>query len=176
MDLKTRTPFNNNKKNPPTSIDEGRVQPSNMLEEALLLIEKYFKGKVDDAGKPYINHLIAVSEQMKSEEDKVVALLHDIIENTDISIEELHKVISMNLIGRILVLSHNKEDTYDNYINNILNCGDIHIIKIKMADMWHNMDLSRLNTITNKDIQRFQKYRVYYKKLERKYIQILKNK
>lgn len=152
------------------------MKDKKMLEEVLLLIERYFNGKVDKSGKPYINHLISVSEQVESQEDKVVALLHDIIEDTNISIEELSKIIPMNLIGRILVLTHSNKDTYDEYINKILNCGDIHVIRIKMADMWHNMNLSRLNTITSKDIQRFKKYRVYYKKLEKKYIQILENK
>ncbi len=144
-----------------------------MLEEVLLLIEKYFEGKVDKAGKPYINHLLAVSEQVDSEEDKIVALLHDIIEDTYISIEELNKVIPMNLIERILLLTHDKKYTYDEYITNILNCGDINVVRIKMADMWHNMDLSRLDIITQNDVQRFQKYRGYYKKLEKKYIQMI---
>ena len=146
-----------------------------MLEKALLLIETYFKGKVDKAGKPYTNHLIAVSEQVDSEEDKIVALLHDIIEDTDISIEELNRVIPMKLIERILLLTHDPKCTYDEYITNILDCGDIHVIRIKMADMWHNMDLSRLDIITTKDLQRFKKYRDYYKKLEKKYIQMLGN-
>lgn len=145
-----------------------------MLDEVYSLIETYFKGKVDKAGKPYINHLIAVSEQVESEEDKIVALLHDILENTDITIEELNKTIPMELIGRIITLTHNKNDSYSEYINNILNCGDIHVIRIKMADMWHNMDLSRLNNITDKDIQRFKKYRKFYKKLEKEYIKMMK--
>lgn len=146
-----------------------------MLDDVMLLIDKYFKGKIDKAGKPYINHLIAVSEQVEAEEDKIVALLHDIIEDTDITIEELNRIIPMSLIGRILLLTHDKKYTYNEYINNILNCGDINVIRIKMADMWHNMDLSRLNEITDKDIKRFLKYRDCYKKLEKKYIQMIEN-
>lgn len=146
-----------------------------MLKKAMLLAENHFKGKRDIAGKPYIEHLIAVSEQMETEEDKVVALLHDIIEDTDISFKELNETIPFVLIARILLLTHDKRnDSYDLYIDNIVNSGDINAIKIKMADLWHNMDLNRLQKIDSNDLARFLKYRKSYKKLENKYIQTIK--
>lgn len=108
-------------------------------------------------GLPYIFHPIHLAEQMENEEECIVAILHDVVEDTEVSIEELEKEFSKTVIDAIKLVTHNKSEDYMEYVKKI---KDNPIAKkVKLADIAHNMDKSRLEKVTDRDIARIEKYK-----------------
>ena len=132
-------------------------------------VEVLFRDKVDKSGVPYINHLITVEKGVNSYKERIVALLHDVIEDTnktgcDLMIE---LGIPYDLVKSVERLTRDKNETYSNYINRLLNSDDLIALKVKKADLEHNMDLSRITNPTRKDIDRIEKrYKPAYKKVK----------
>lgn len=112
--------------------------------------------QVDKAGVPYIFHPIHLAEQMETEEECIVALLHDVVEDTDITFEQLEKEFSNTVIEALKLLTHDKKIDYFEYVKN-LKSNPI-AKKVKLADLKHNSDQTRLDNITNKDKKRIEKY------------------
>lgn len=126
------------------------------LDKALFLADKYHYGQVDKAGIPYIEHPKFVSSCVNTLEEKIVALLHDILEDTNIDLKILEDNFSNDIVNAIKTMTHKNEESYFEYIERIkLNP----IAKqVKIADLNHNMDLSRLKKITPNDLERVEKY------------------
>lgn len=128
-----------------------------MIKSAYNLINKYHKDQLDKGGNPYITHLEFVSSKMTCQIGKVAALLHDIKEDTPITNEELlSNGISQEIIDIIDILTKKESDIYMDYINRIKNCNNPIAIKIKLADLTHNMDISRIPNPTEKDLNRIK--------------------
>lgn len=142
-----------------------------MLIDAIHLADKYFKDKVDKGGHPYMNHLTSVMCSCVTEEGKIVGVLHDIIEDTDISISELESVIHENLIEAIQIVSRKPNETYNEFIQRIVDSKNLIAIEVKLADLENNMDLSRLNEVKQKDIDRVKKYQKAWDKLSKVYLE-----
>lgn len=139
-----------------------------MLEIALELVLKYFSDKTDKGGHPYTEHLYTVRDKVKKydKETQVIALLHDIIEDTDITEKELYEMgISKSIISSIKIVSRKKSESYGAFINRIVNSGDTRAINVKIADLTHNMDLSRIPNPTKVDYDRVAKYQKAMKTL-----------
>lgn len=120
----------------------------------------------DKAGVPYIFHPIHLAEQMDDEESTVVALLHDVIEDTDLSKEDLLKAgIPQKMVDAVVLLTRDKNEDYYEYIRRIRKNNLAK--KVKLEDLNHNLDETRLLINTSKDEMRRAKYR--------KSIEILKN-
>ena len=113
-------------------------------------------GQSDKSGIPYILHPIHVAEQMETEEECIVALLHDVVEDSNITFEELQKYFSTNVIDAIKLLTHDDEVDYMEYIQQLKSNPIARNVKI--ADLKHNSDITRLSTITEKDLERTDKY------------------
>ena len=93
---------------------------------------------------------------MDSEEECIVAILHDVVEDTNVTFDELEKYFSNEVITALKLLTHDKRVPYNEYI---LNLKDNPIAKkVKLADLEHNSDRTRLNHVTPKDIIRNKKY------------------
>lgn len=136
-----------------------------MINEALNLCCQAHQGQTDKAGLPYYLHPIHVAYQMNDENTITTALLHDIVEDTDYTIEDLLSMgFSQEVCEAVSILTHNKNDSYMDYIRKIKNNPIARIVKI--ADLKHNSDLSRLYTITEQDKQRVKKYLKALKILE----------
>lgn len=115
------------------------------------------KDQYDKAGMPYIYHIFHVADSMMTEETTCAALLHDVLEDTAISTDQLKsKGFPDSIIHAIQLLTHIQYVPYLEYIEN-LKTNDIARI-VKIADLKHNMDLSRLPEITEKDQKRLKKY------------------
>lgn len=131
------------------------------------LVKKVFKNKVDLAGKPYIYHLIRVAEFFK--EDNLLsstALLHDILEDTEITEDELEELGYDNfVVDTVNILTKRPHEDYNDYIDRIISSNNIFAMMIKMSDLEDNMDLSRLSEITPKDKKRYKKYKTSYEKI-----------
>ena len=114
-------------------------------------------GQIDKFGIPYIFHPMHLAEQMDTEEECIVAILHDVIEDTEITFNQLEEDFSGRVIEALKLLTHDKSVPYDDYI---INLKDNPIAKkVKLADLKHNSDSSRLEHITTKDINRLEKYK-----------------
>ena len=113
-------------------------------------------GQVDKSGIPYIFHPYHLAEQMSTEEEIIVALLHDVVEDTNITIEELSKNFNNNIIEAINLLTK-KDDNYETYINKI--SKNKIAKKVKIADLKHNLDITRITNPEEKDYQRITKYK-----------------
>ena len=118
------------------------------------------KDQVDKSGMPYIFHPYHLAEQMRDEASVCVALLHDVIEDTDFTYDDLRELgISESVIGSIKLLTHNKSTAYTDYIQSIKDSGDEIAIKVKLADLRHNSDITRLELIEEKAIESSNRYK-----------------
>ena len=117
---------------------------------------KAHEGQTDKAGVPYIFHPIHIAEQMDSEESCVVALLHDVIEDSNITLEILSKYFNDDIITALRVLTKKENEDYVMYIKRVKT--NKLATKVKIKDLEHNRDLTRLNEVTDKDRKRSMKY------------------
>lgn len=125
--------------------------------KALALCFEAHKEQKDDSGLPYVFHPFHLAEQMNDEATTVVALLHDVVEDTHYTINDIKEMgFSKEVLDAIKLLTHDKEIPYMDYVRKI---KDNPIAKaVKLADMRHNSDTTRLNKITEKEINRARKY------------------
>jgi len=113
-------------------------------------------GQLDKSGVPYVYHPIHLAEQMQTEEECIVALLHDVVEDTNITFEQLEKEFSETVIQALRLLTHDDSVDYMDYVRNL---KDNPIAKnVKLADLHHNSDVTRLDEISEKDKLRNKKY------------------
>ena len=130
---------------------------TDVTKKAMLLAYNAHHGQLDKSGIPYIFHPIHLAEQMETEEECIVALLHDVVEDTNVTIEQLERFFSVSVVEAIKLLTHNESDEYMEYIKKI---KDNSIAKkVKLADLNHNSDITRMTSPTEKDLMRKEKYR-----------------
>lgn len=113
--------------------------------------------QTDKSGLPYVFHPFHLAEQMKTEETTIVALLHDVVEDTDITLEDLkEKGFNKEIIDAIALMTHDDDTDYMDYVREIKKNP---IAKaVKLADLRHNSDLSRMDVIDEKVLERRKKY------------------
>lgn len=112
--------------------------------------------QLDKSGVPYIYHPIHLAEQAKTEEECIVALLHDTVEDTDITFEDLEKEFPETVIDALKLLTHDKEVEYMEYVRNIKSNPIAR--NVKLLDLKHNSDETRLENMSEKDKKRNEKY------------------
>ena len=133
---------------------------------AMRIAYQAHKDQVDKTGMPYIFHPFHLAEQMSDETSVCVALLHDVVEDTDITFDELTEMgISENVISSIRILTHDKAVPYADYIDAIKNSGDKVAIMVKLADLRHNSDLTRFELIEDNAIASSERYIAAIKEL-----------
>ena len=129
-----------------------------MLELALSIATEAHRGQFDKAGIDYIEHPIYVASQVDTEEEKAVALLHDVIEDSPFTAEELLLAgLLETVVTAVQIVSKKKWQDYQTYLENVKSNPLARVVKL--ADLKHNSDLSRLETITDKDLKRLEKYK-----------------
>lgn len=135
---------------------------------ALAIAESFHRGQTDKAGKPYIEHVTRVSSKCDTLEERIAGLLHDIVEDTECTLEHLQKVgFNSNIIEAISLLTRVKGQRYTKYIANISRNSIAR--EVKLRDLEDNMDTTRLKSIIKKDEERQIKYRKAYKTLQNTY-------
>lgn len=126
---------------------------SKYLAEALDIAFNAHKGQTDKAGQPYILHPLRLMFSLQDDKSKIVALLHDVIEDTTITIEDLkNKGFPQDIIEAIEALTKRPNETYQDFIERVSNNELAKTVKI--ADLKDNMNLTRLTELSNKDIDR----------------------
>ena len=128
-----------------------------MLQKALNIASDAHRGQLDKGGKPYIFHPLYVASHVDGINEKIVALLHDVVEDTDVTLDDLrNEGFSEEIICAINVLTKTDDD-YDNYLKKVK--SNEMARKVKIEDIKHNMDGTRLKSITEKDKSRIEKYK-----------------
>jgi GTP diphosphokinase / guanosine-3',5'-bis(diphosphate) 3'-diphosphatase len=126
-----------------------------MLEIAIQLAWEYHEGQVDKGGNPYILHPLAVMNRVNTVDEKVVAVLHDILEDTDMNEKELLIHFPRHIVEAVHVITRRPEGTYREFILRVRKNPLARAVKI--ADMEENMDLSRIPNPTKEDYERVEK-------------------
>lgn len=139
----------------------------NLIYKALEIVTILFKDDKDKGGFPYIIHLMSVYSSVYTENQKVIALLHDTIEDKGISKEDLLDIgFPINIVDDVVILSRIKPLEYVDYIDRIVKYGSKDAIMVKLADLKNNMDLTRIKKPTLKDYERVEKrYAPSYEKI-----------
>ena len=135
-----------------------------LREKAMQIAIKVHRGQLDKGGNDYINHPIRVSENCSLDEEKIVALLHDTIEDGDITADYLLMQGFPNyIVDSVMSVTRSKDEDYFDFIQR---CKANPIgRRVKICDLEDNMDITRLNELTEKDIERLKKYHKAYKML-----------
>jgi (p)ppGpp synthase/HD superfamily hydrolase len=126
------------------------------IKKAYELANNLHRGQVDKSGQPYIDHLIEVANQVDSVEAVMVALLHDAMEDQGVTSRFLISQGFPDAVIEAISLLTKIDDDYMSYIQRIKQNDLARVVKI--ADMRHNSDLSRLKSVSEKDIARKEKY------------------
>ena len=131
---------------------------TDMTKKAMKLCFEAHKDQVDKSGLPYVFHPFHVAEQMQDEVTTTVALLHDVVEDTDYTLKDLSEMgFPQTVTDALALLTHDKSISYSDYVSSIKSNPVARAVKI--ADLKHNSDLSRLDIITDDDMTRIEKYR-----------------
>lgn len=132
------------------------------FERALVIAARGHRGQVDKNGEPYILHPLRVAMSMDNNHDRIVAILHDVIEDTDVIISDLiYEKFDDDIIEAVDYLTHRKGDSYEDYITKIIEYGRKNpvVLKVKFADLDDNLDMDRIpKPISAEWQQRLAKY------------------
>lgn len=125
--------------------------------KALKLCFDAHKEQVDKSGMPYVFHPFYLAQQMTDETTVTVALLHDVVEDTDYTFDDLRKLgFGEEVISALILLTHNENVPYMQYIEEIKKNPVARAVKT--ADLRHNSDLSRLSKVDKNALERKEKY------------------
>ncbi|MCQ9121578.1 HD domain-containing protein [Rodentibacter pneumotropicus] len=129
-----------------------------LSEQARLLAEQLHANQLDKAGKPYIHHLSFVADLLNGQADEIIATawLHDSVEDTSISLCEIQTRFGKRIAEAVNAITKRKNEPYDHYLSRVK--ANSIARQVKLADLSHNMDLSRLAVVTRKDKERIAKY------------------
>lgn len=128
-----------------------------LTKRAMKLCFEAHAGQVDKCGIPYVNHPLHLAEQMDSEDEVCVALLHDVMEDCAKTPEDLKAIgLSERAIEALLLLTHGEDVPYLDYVENLK--GNTIARKVKVADLRHNSQLARLDAVAERDLERLRKY------------------
>jgi (p)ppGpp synthase/HD superfamily hydrolase len=131
---------------------------TSLTKKALKLCFEVHKEQTDKSGMPYVFHPFHLAEQMQDEVTTIVALLHDVVEDTDYTLSDLSDMgFSKDVLDALALLTHDDSVPYMDYVALI---KDNLVAKaVKIADLKHNSDLTRLDIVDQKALQRAEKYK-----------------
>ena len=128
-----------------------------LTKKAMRIAYEAHAGQFDKCGVPYVFHPLHVAEQMTTEKTCCAALLHDVLEDTSMTVEDLRAAgMPVDVVFAVQLLTHDPAVDYMDYVRGIRPNA---IAKaVKLADLAHNSDLSRLERVTGDDLERNRKY------------------
>ena len=135
------------------------------LERAIEIAVEAHSGVKDKGGAPYILHPLAVMHSLETENEKIVGVLHDVVEDSDWTFEKLaEEGFSSEIVDAVRSVTKSSEDSdYSDFIRRVKRnpIGK----KVKIADLKHNMDITRISDLSNYDLDRLNKYKAALKNL-----------
>lgn len=135
------------------------------IDDAIRIAANAHRGQVDRAGKPYILHPLRVMMKMDCEESMIAAVLHDVVEDSpDWDLELLRAAgFSENVVNAVGCLTKNEGEDYGTFIERA--AQDPLARKVKIADLEDNMNIKRIESISEDDSRRIAKYHKYWRLL-----------
>ncbi len=135
-----------------------------LIEQSLAIALRAYAGKTDKAGHAYILHPLRLMAKMSNETEMSVALLHDVIEDSDITAAQLlTEGIPEQVVTAVLCLSKQRNETYQDFV---LRAKQNPLArKVKLADIEDNINVLRLTVLTDKDLARVVKYHAAWHEL-----------
>ncbi len=145
------------------------------LEDAIAIAAQAHKGEVDKAGAAYILHPLRMMMRLKSEAEMITAILHDVVEDTDWTIEKLREEgFSEEVLAAVECVTNREGESYEKFIER---AGKNSIAwRVKIADLEDNMNIQRIGEITPKDLERLEKYHRSWREQLQKHPQSTENK
>ncbi len=127
------------------------------LEDAILLAVQAHRGQVEKAGQPYILHLLRVMFRVDSEQERMVAVLHDLVEDTHYTLDDLRALgYPPDVLAALDGLTRRPDETYEQFIERA--AANPLARRVKLADLEDNLDIRRLSVLTGRDLERLQRY------------------
>jgi (p)ppGpp synthase/HD superfamily hydrolase len=150
---------------PITSRAVSAASPGAGIDEALELAIASHRGQIDKYGQPYILHVLGVAARCRTIEEKTVAFLHDVVEDTDTTLDDLRGLgFSERIVVAVGLLTRHKGENYDAFVERI--APDPLARAVKLADLEDNMDFRTSNRpMKEKDGERMEKYRRAWQKI-----------
>ena len=128
------------------------------LEKAIAIALRVHEGQRDRYGHPYILHPLHVMMQMDSEAEMTAAVLHDVIEDSEMTLDDLREEgFSVEVLEAVRLMTHDSQDSYEENVRELR--PNPMARKIKLADLQHNMDIRRMDRVEVKDTERLERYR-----------------
>jgi (p)ppGpp synthase/HD superfamily hydrolase len=134
------------------------------LETAVQMALDSHEGQTDKSGETYILHPLRLMQKVETREEKIVALLHDVVEDSDRTFEDLEEEFSEEIISAVKCMTKKDGESYSEFIqkakqNNIAR-------EVKRADIRDNLNIERLDELEDADLQRIKKYHRSLKELK----------
>ena len=126
------------------------------IEKAEAMARKAHKGAVDESGRPYIEHPERVAARMEKPEEKVVGWLHDTVEDTDLTLEDIRQEFGSDTAEAVDAISHREGEPWAVYLMRV-KANDV-AKSVKISDLIDNSNLSRIPAVKPKDVKRQAKY------------------
>lgn len=136
------------------------------LKRAIEIAVKAHKNQKTKDGLPYVIHPLTLMTRVDSVSEKIVAVLHDVVEDTPISLDDLRaEGFSKDLVEAVELMTHPEDMTYDDYVEKL--AGNPVARRVKLADLAHNMDITRIPNPKPRDYERLEKYHRAWRRLSK---------
>ena len=127
------------------------------VEDAISIAAQAHKGQRDKAGAPYLLHPLRMMLRMDSEAAMMAAVLHDVVEDTDWTLERLRgEGLSDEVLEAVDCLTHREGESYQEFVERVRTNPIAR--QVKIADLEDNMNIRRINQLGAKDLERLEKY------------------
>ncbi len=138
---------------------------TDITKKAMKVCFEAHKEQKDKAGLPYVFHPFHLAEQMEDETTAAIALLHDAVEDSPLTFKDLEDMgFPERVIAGVKLMTHDPAVPYMDYVRRIRENPDARAVKL--ADLRHNSDLARIDHVTQKDLDRIEKYKKAIRILE----------
>ncbi|AIR90458.1 HD domain-containing protein [Pseudomonas cremoricolorata] len=128
------------------------------LEKAIIIAAIAHDGQFDKGGSPYILHPLRVMRRMHTQEERIVAVLHDVLEDTALTVSDLAREgFNLKVLAALLALSRRGDEPYESFVQRL--GSDPLARAVKLADLADNSDMTRIPTPGPADLQRLSRYR-----------------
>lgn len=138
-----------------------------MFDKAIFIAAREHLGVKDKGGNAYILHPMRIAMRLRTNDEELmsIAILHDVIEDSKLTFEDLlNEGFSERVVAGLRLLTHQKGVSYDDYIDGMR--GNRDALRVKREDLRDNSDITRLKGVTEKDLKRMEKYQRSFIKVE----------
>ena len=144
----------------------GFMNAENLYGKAYLICERVFQGMKRKSGMPYLKYLVSVADKFSDEKSKVIALLHNIMKETNITAYDLSNIgFPSDIVKTVVLMTRKNGESYDEFINRIINSQNDQALQVKKADIEQSMNVDDIE-VTDDYLNRIEvKYKPQYEKI-----------